>query len=130
MRAERRRNLLACETGIGICDKSLLTSSETEKVADIEKEQNQLNCETGAETCEYSLLNPTEAVRVHILEREHNLLACQTADLQIGASLASALGRRMRLSRDRMRLIAPVTSTLTRRCTANLPGKCWPSSRD
>src|SRR6202042_1379319 len=35
-------------------------------------------------------------------------LGPEDPSLQIGASLASALGRRMRLSRDRMRLIAPV----------------------
>ena len=35
-------------------------------------------------------------------------LGPEDPSLQIGASLASALGRRMNLSRDRMRLIAPV----------------------
>ena len=35
-------------------------------------------------------------------------LGPEDPSLQIGAGLASALGRRMRLSRDRMRLIAPV----------------------
>jgi len=58
---ERRRNLLVCETEAVICDKSLLTTAETEKVAGIEKEQNQVNCETGTETCDYSLLTPMEA---------------------------------------------------------------------
>src|SRR5271170_4566132 len=43
-----RRSLLACETDLGICDKSLLTPSEIDKVAGIENERNQLNCETGA----------------------------------------------------------------------------------
>jgi CIC family chloride channel protein len=35
-------------------------------------------------------------------------LGSEDPSLQIGAGLASALGRRMRLSRERMRLIAPV----------------------
>ena len=39
-------------------------------------------------------------------------LGPEDPSLQIGASLASALGRRMRLSRDRMRLIAPVEQRL------------------
>lgn len=77
---EHRRNLLACETTIGICDKSQLTQSEAADVATIDKEQNQLNCETGAEACDYSLLAPGEAAKVHALQRQHNLLACQTGD--------------------------------------------------
>ncbi len=41
--------------------------------------------------------------------------------LQIGASLASALGRRMRLSRDRMRLIAPVGAAAGLAAAFNAP---------
>jgi hypothetical protein len=93
---ERRRNLLVCETEAVICDKSLLTTAETEKVASIEKEQNQVNCEAGTETCDYSLLTPMEAVRVRLLEREHNLLACQTGDPQ--CKPADVISRSCRLS--------------------------------
>jgi CIC family chloride channel protein len=41
--------------------------------------------------------------------------------LQIGASLASALGRQMRLSRDRMRLIAPVGAAAGLAAAFNAP---------
>jgi CIC family chloride channel protein len=41
--------------------------------------------------------------------------------LQIGASLASALGQRMRLSRDRMRLIAPVGAAAGLAAAFNAP---------
>jgi chloride channel protein, CIC family len=48
-------------------------------------------------------------------------LGPEDPSLQIGASLASALGRRMRLSRDRMRLIAPVGAAAGLAAAFNAP---------
>ncbi len=50
----------------------------------------------------------------------HSLVP-EDPSLQIGASLASALGRRMRLSRDRMRLIAPVGAAAGLAAAFNAP---------
>src|SRR6202049_2564544 len=48
-------------------------------------------------------------------------LGPEDPSLQIGASLASALGRRMKLSRDRMRLIAPVGAAAGLAAAFNAP---------
>jgi len=48
-------------------------------------------------------------------------LGPEDPSLQIGAGLASALGRRMRLSRDRMRLIAPVGAAAGLAAAFNAP---------
>src|SRR5579872_5658584 len=48
-------------------------------------------------------------------------LGPEDPSLQIGASLASALGRKMRLSRDRMRLIAPVGAAAGLAAAFNAP---------
>ncbi len=48
-------------------------------------------------------------------------LGPEDPSLQIGASLASALGRRMRLSRDRMRLLAPVGAAAGLAAAFNAP---------
>ena len=48
-------------------------------------------------------------------------LGPEDPSLQIGASLASALGRRMHLSRDRMRLIAPVGAAAGLAAAFNAP---------
>jgi chloride channel protein, CIC family len=48
-------------------------------------------------------------------------LGPEDPSLQIGASLASALGRRMRLSRERMRLIAPVGAAAGLAAAFNAP---------
>jgi chloride channel protein, CIC family len=48
-------------------------------------------------------------------------LGPEDPSLQIGASLASALGRRMQLSRDRMRLIAPVGAAAGLAAAFNAP---------
>ena len=48
-------------------------------------------------------------------------LGPEDPSLQIGASLASALGRRMNLSRDRMRLIAPVGAAAGLAAAFNAP---------
>ncbi len=48
-------------------------------------------------------------------------LGPEDPSLQIGASLASALGRRMRLSRDKMRLIAPVGAAAGLAAAFNAP---------
>jgi len=48
-------------------------------------------------------------------------LGPEDPSLQIGASLASALGRRLRLSRDRMRLIAPVGAAAGLAAAFNAP---------
>src|SRR5579864_8556950 len=48
-------------------------------------------------------------------------LGPEDPSLQIGASLASALGRRMNLSRDRMRLIAPVGAAAGVAAALNAP---------
>ncbi|MGA9527968.1 MAG: chloride channel protein [Terriglobales bacterium] len=48
-------------------------------------------------------------------------LGPEDPSLQIGASLASSLGRRMRLSRDRMRLIAPVGAAAGLAAAFNAP---------
>ncbi len=48
-------------------------------------------------------------------------LGPEDPSLQIGASLASALGRRVRLSRDRMRLIAPVGAAAGLAAAFNAP---------
>jgi len=48
-------------------------------------------------------------------------LGPEDPSLQIGASLASALGRRIRLSRDRMRLIAPVGAAAGLAAAFNAP---------
>ena len=48
-------------------------------------------------------------------------LGSEDPSLQIGASLASALGRRMSLSRDRMRLIAPVGAAAGLAAAFNAP---------
>lgn len=48
-------------------------------------------------------------------------LGPEDPSLQIGASLASALGRRMRLSRDRMRLIAPIGAAAGLAAAFNAP---------
>ena len=48
-------------------------------------------------------------------------LGPEDPSLQIGASMASALGRRMRLSRDRMRLIAPVGAAAGLAAAFNAP---------
>lgn len=48
-------------------------------------------------------------------------LGPEDPSLQIGASLASALGRQMRLSRDRMRLIAPVGAAAGLAAAFNAP---------
>ena len=45
---KRLRNLLDCESALGICDKSLLTDSEKQKTATLEKELNLLRCKTGS----------------------------------------------------------------------------------
>jgi len=72
--------LLTCESTLGLCDKGLLTPSEAEKIAKIEKEQNYLNCQTGSGSCDYSLLTPAQTSEVKELQRERNLLACQTGE--------------------------------------------------
>jgi len=48
-------------------------------------------------------------------------LGPEDPSLQIGASLASAMGRRLRLSRDRMRLIAPVGAAAGLAAAFNAP---------
>jgi chloride channel protein, CIC family len=48
-------------------------------------------------------------------------LGPEDPSLQIGASLASALGRRMKISRDRMRLIAPVGAAAGLAAAFNAP---------
>jgi chloride channel protein, CIC family len=48
-------------------------------------------------------------------------LGPEDPSLQIGASLASALGRRMKLSRDRMRLIAPIGAAAGLAAAFNAP---------
>ena len=48
-------------------------------------------------------------------------LGPEDPSLQIGASLASVLGRKMRLSRDRMRLIAPVGAAAGLAAAFNAP---------
>src|ERR1700756_4916974 len=45
---KRLRKLLDCDSLLGICDKSLLTDTEKQKTASLEKELNLLRCKTGS----------------------------------------------------------------------------------
>jgi len=50
----------------------LLTPSEADKVAKLEKELNLLHCKTGSGICDRSLLSQSEKEEVAGLERERN----------------------------------------------------------
>ena len=49
------RNLLACRTGDGYCDDSLLSPSEQKAVADVKRQRNGLACEVNDYSCDRSV---------------------------------------------------------------------------
>jgi hypothetical protein len=60
-RSAKARNLLACKTGDGYCDSSLVSSSDEKAVANAKRERNKIACETGFGLCDPSLENTTQA---------------------------------------------------------------------
>jgi hypothetical protein len=61
---EKEQNRMNCETGLGSCNHSPLTSEERVEVSDFEREHNPLECETGESLCSKSALTPAEAEQV------------------------------------------------------------------
>lgn len=61
--AEHLRDLLACKTGSGFCNDSLLNPSELKDVTEAKRQRNALACEAGEISCDRSLLDPDEAKR-------------------------------------------------------------------
>ncbi len=55
------RQSLACKSGDGYCDDSLLSPSDSREVADVRRQRNNLACEADDETCERSRLSVEEA---------------------------------------------------------------------
>ena len=58
---EYERNLLACRSGDGYCDDSLLSPSDSREVATAQRQRNALACEAEDETCDRSALSIEEA---------------------------------------------------------------------
>jgi len=56
-----QKNLLACKTGNGYCDSSLLSPLDAKEVDVIQRHLNALACEAEDFTCDQSLLNMEQA---------------------------------------------------------------------
>lgn len=88
--AEQANQSEACETLIGMCDKSLLAPEEKETIAKIDKQRNLMDCDTGIDPCDRALLSAAEAGDVKKFDQQRNALACEAGEMSCDRSLLNA----------------------------------------
>ena len=69
-----------CKNGVGLCDHSHLTLSETNEVTTAEHKRNAQNCENGWDECDHSKLTPVEGAQISAAEHQRNIAACRVGD--------------------------------------------------